>query len=184
MQDPRMTVRPVKLPHGLTGFFHSFVSVFLFSFSENSFASNHYPITRDSQMNILKGKKLYKQYCASCHQPSGLGLGDQYPPLAGSEWVSANPELIVKVILKGLKGEIQVKGKTYAPAGGMAAVTNLKSDRDIANVTTYVRQAWGNDATEVTEQEVANARADSAEQKDQWIGEALQSEYLSVASTE
>ena len=66
----------------------------------------------------------------------------------------------------------------------MAAVTNLKSDRDIANVTTYVRQAWGNDATEVTEQEVANARADSAEQKIQWIGEALQSEYLSVASTE
>lgn len=136
------------------------------------------------ERKIDSGKKLYAVNCASCHQPSGLGLGDQYPPLAGSEWVSANPELIVKVILKGLKGEIQVKGKTYAPAGGMAAVTNLKSDRDIANVTTYVRQAWGNDATEVTEQEVANARADSAEQKDQWIGEALQSEYLSVASTE
>ena len=167
----------IQLAHSTNGFqVHPPQEVVKLSDEENEI--------RRIERKIDSGKKLYADNCASCHQPSGSGLGDQYPPLAGSEWVSANPELIVKVILKGLKGEIQVKGKTYAPAGGMQAVINLKSDRDIANVTTYVRQAWGNDATEVTEQEVANARADSAEQKDQWIGEALQSEYLSVASTE
>ena len=136
------------------------------------------------ERKIDSGKKLYAVNCASCHQPSGLGLGEQYPPLAGSEWVSANPELIIKVILKGLKGEIKVKGKTYAPAGGMAAVTNLKSDREIANVTTYVRQAWGNEAPEVSLEEVAQARADSADQKDQWVGEVLQSIYLADISSE
>ncbi|MDG1325842.1 MAG: cytochrome c [Opitutales bacterium] len=130
------------------------------------------------------GKKLFTANCASCHQASGLGLGDIYPPLAGSEWVSANPELIIKVITKGLIGEIQVKGKTYSPAGGMAAVTNLKSDSDIADVTTYVRKAWGNDATEVTEDIVAQVRKDSADQKDQWIGVELQSTYLQVSSNE
>ena len=130
------------------------------------------------------GKKLFAANCASCHQASGLGLGDQYPPLAGSEWVSANPELIIKVIIKGLKGEIQVKGKTYSPAAGMAAVINLKTDDDIANVTTYVRQAWGNEATEVTDDLVAKVRKDSADQKDQWIGEELQSTYLQVSSNE
>jgi mono/diheme cytochrome c family protein len=128
------------------------------------------------------GKKLFAANCASCHQASGLGLGDQYPPLAGSEWVSANPELIIKVIIKGLKGEIQVKGKTYSPAAGMAAVINLKTDDDIANVTTYVRQAWGNEATEVTDDLVAQVRKDSVNQKDQWIGEELQSTYLQVSS--
>ena len=136
------------------------------------------------ERKIDSGKKLYAVNCASCHQPSGLGLGEQYPPLAGSEWVSANPELIIKVILKGLVGEIKVKGKTYAPAGGMAAVSNLKSDREIANVTTYVRQAWGNEAPEVSVEEVAQARAESAEQKDQWVGEVLQSIYLAEISSE
>ena len=130
------------------------------------------------------GKKLFAANCASCHQASGLGLGDQYPPLAGSEWVSANPELIIKVIIKGLKGEIQVKGKTYSPAAGKAAVINLKTDNDIANVTTYVRQAWGNEATEVTDDLVSQVRKDSADQKDQWIGEELQSTYLQVSSNE
>jgi mono/diheme cytochrome c family protein len=131
------------------------------------------------ERKIDSGKKLFAVNCASCHQASGMGLGDQYPPLAGSEWVSVNPELIIKVITKGLKGEIQVKGKTYAPAGGMAAVSNLKTDREIANVATYVRQAWGNEAPEVSDEEVAQVRADSADQKDQWIGQELQSIYLS-----
>jgi mono/diheme cytochrome c family protein len=131
------------------------------------------------ERKIDSGKKLFAVNCASCHQSSGLGLGDQYPPLAGSEWVSVNPELLIKVIVKGLIGEIQVKGKTYAPAGGMAAVSNLKTDREIANVATYVRQAWGNEASEVSEEEVAQVRADSADQKDQWIGQELQSIYLS-----
>lgn len=136
------------------------------------------------ERKFSSGKKLFAANCASCHQASGLGLGDQYPPLAGSEWVSANPELIIKVIIKGLKGEIQVKGKTYSPAAGMAAVINLKTDNDIANVTTYVRQAWGNEATEVTDDLVAQVRKDSADQKDQWIGEELQSTYLQVSSNE
>jgi hypothetical protein len=61
----------------------------------------------------------------------------------------------------------------------MAAVSNLKTDREIANVATYVRQAWGNEASEVSEKEVAQVRADSADQKDQWIGQELQSIYLS-----
>jgi hypothetical protein len=70
------------------------------------------------------GKKIFAMRCASCHQPNGLGIATQYPPLAGSEWVSADPDLIIKVILKGLKGEILVKGEKYgtSPAVNMAAV--------------------------------------------------------------
>ena len=52
-------------------------------------------------------------------------------------------------------------------------------DREIANVSTYVRQAWGNDSSEVTEDEVARVRIESAGQIDQWVGEDLQSIYLS-----
>ena len=55
------------------------------------------------ERKMQSGKKTFALRCASCHQPNGLGIANQYPPLAGSEWVTANPELITKIILKGLK---------------------------------------------------------------------------------
>lgn len=124
------------------------------------------------------GKKIFALRCASCHQSNGLGIATQYPPLAGSEWVSANPELITKIILKGLKGEITVNGEKYGTSAAVNMAAVPIDDREIANVVTYVRQAWGNDFGEMTTDEVARIRADTVDQKDQWIGDALQSSYL------
>jgi mono/diheme cytochrome c family protein len=56
------------------------------------------------------------------------------------------------------------------------------NDREIANVSTYVRNAWSNSASEVSEDDVARVRKETKEQKDQWIGEALEAEYLSNSS--
>ena len=125
------------------------------------------------------GKKIFSLRCASCHQSNGLGIATQYPPLAGSEWVSANPALITKIILKGLKGEITVKGEKYGTSAAVNMAAVPIDDREIANVVTYVRQAWGNDYGEMTTDEVATIRSDTVDQKDQWIGEVLESSYLS-----
>jgi len=128
------------------------------------------------------GKKIFSLRCASCHQSNGLGIATQYPPLAGSEWVSANPALITKIILKGLKGEITVKGEKYGTSAAVNMAAVPIDDREIANVVTYVRQAWGNDFGELTTDEVATIRSDTVDQKDQWIGEVLHSIYLSNSS--
>jgi len=128
------------------------------------------------------GKKIFAIRCASCHQANGLGIPNQYPPLADSEWVSANPALITKIILKGLKGEITVKGEKYGTSAAVNMAAVPIDDREIANVVTYVRQAWGNDFGEMTTDEVATIRSDTVDQKDQWIGEALQSIYLTSSS--
>jgi len=128
------------------------------------------------------GKKIFALRCASCHQANGLGIPNQYPPLADSEWVSANPALITKIILKGLKGEITVKGEKYGTSSAVNMAAVPIDDREIANVVTYVRQAWGNDFGEITTDEVATIRSDTDDQKDQWIGEALQSIYLTSSS--
>ncbi len=56
------------------------------------------------------------------------------------------------------------------------------NDREIANVSTYVRQAWGNDSSEVSEDQVARVREESSSQQEQWIGSALQSLYLTNTS--
>ena len=139
----------------------------------------------DEEMEIQRlerkfesGKKIFSVRCASCHQSNGLGIATQYPPLAGSEWVSADPDLIIKVILKGLKGEILVKGEKYGTSAAVNMAAVPINDREIANVSTYVRQAWGNDYPEVKEDQVARVREESSSQQEQWIGNALQSLYL------
>ena len=66
------------------------------------------------------------------------------------------------------------------PTQQMAAVDI--NDREIANVVTYVRQAWGNSASEVTEQQVSDFRAESSGQTDQWTAEELKALYPSGVS--
>ena len=131
------------------------------------------------ERKMQSGKKTFALRCASCHQTNGLGIENQYPPLAGSEWVTANPELITKIILKGLKGEIVVKGEKYGTSAAVNMVAVDINDREIANVSTYVRNAWGNEASELTEEQVSKIRDSIADMQDQWTGEELQSEYLS-----
>ena len=128
------------------------------------------------------GKKIFAQRCASCHQANGLGIEGQYPPLAGSLWANSDPALISNIILKGLKGEIEVLGKKYGTnaAANMAAVAI--DDREIANVTTYVRNSWGNQASEILEDEVSTFRRESAGKTDQWTGDQLVEMYPSVFS--
>jgi len=76
------------------------------------------------ERKFSSGEKIFAARCASCHQTNGLGIAGQYPPLAGSEWVTSNPGIITNIILKGLKGEIVVKGETY---GTTAAINGCSS---------------------------------------------------------
>ena len=119
------------------------------------------------------GKKIFALRCASCHQANGLGIAGQYPPLAGSRWATSDPGLISNIILKGLKGEIVVKGETYGTTAAVNMAAVPISDREIANVSTYVRQAWGNNAPEILESEVSVFREESKGQIDQWTGDQL-----------
>jgi len=122
---------------------------------------------------ISSGEKIFAARCASCHQGNGLGIEGQFPPLAGSEWVSADPAVIANVILKGLKGEIMVKGQKYGTSAAVNMAAVPITDREIANVSTYVRQAWGNSSSEVFEDEVSRLRDESSDMQDQWVGSEL-----------
>ena len=129
------------------------------------------------ERKISSGEKIFAGRCASCHQANGLGIEGQFPPLANSEWVAADPAVITSIILKGLKGEIVVDGKTYGTSASVNMAAVPISDREIANVSTYVRQAWGNTSSEVTEDFVTQLRAEQSAQQDQWVGDDLKSLY-------
>jgi len=129
------------------------------------------------ERKISSGEKIFAGRCASCHQANGLGIEGQFPPLADSEWVAADPAVIASIILKGLKGEIVVNGKTYGTSAAVNMAAVPISDREIANVSTYVRQAWGNTSSEVTEDFVSELRAEQSVKQDQWVGDELKSLY-------
>jgi len=95
---------------------------------------------------IAAGEKLYNQYCATCHLADGNGDGNRYPPITSSEWVSGQPRRLIELVLKGMNGPITVKGKPYN--GAMPAHDYL-SDVQVAQILTYIRLGFGNDASEI-----------------------------------
>lgn len=106
---------------------------------------------------IARGRRVYAQQCASCHQPDGSGVPGVYPPMFNSIWVTDSKIKPTAILLNGLIGEIEVAGNIYN--GNMPAFGGILSDRDIAAVLTFIRQEWGNQAPPISEEQVAEARA-------------------------
>lgn len=113
----------------------------------------------------------YVEVCQVCHQATGLGLEGAFPPLAGSEWVSGAAVVPIAIVLKGLQGEIVVKGKTYN--GAMMAWESSLTDADLAATLTYTRTQWGNRGTPVSAAQVRAARARFAARKTPWTAAEL-----------
>ena len=118
------------------------------------------------QTPVMIGENVFKLNCATCHQDTGLGVPGTYPPLAKSEYVNGTPMRLGMILLKGLQGSIKVEGNTFG-AAVMPAWDKL-SDQKIADVLTYVRQAWGNTGNEIEPEQIAAARKLFAAHPDSW----------------
>ena len=77
-----------------------------------------------------------------------------YPPLSPNKYVKDKDKMI-NIVLNGLKGEIEVDGEVY---NNLMAPHKQLSDKDLANVISYVRSHFGNDLEPVTEVEIAAGR--------------------------
>ena len=124
---------------------------------------------------VALGKKLFTANCVSCHQQNGRGVPGQYPPLAGSEWVTGPPARLKRILLHGLAGEVVVEGETYN--GNMPAFGARLSDERLAAVLTFIRQEWGNEAGPVPAESVAATRAATQARGQPWSA----AELLAVA---
>lgn len=137
-----------------------------------------------SDMVIAKGKVLY-QVCAACHQDNGMGsTSPAAPPLAGSEWVlAADPKRVIHIPLYGLSGPIKVKGEVYNPSGAlsMAALGSSFSNEDLAALLSYIRQAWGNNASLVTPEQVAAVRQENAGRLEDGTKSVTEDELLKIS---
>src|SRR5690606_10153528 len=92
------------------------------------------------------GKNIYMQTCFACHQGEGQGIANAFPPLAKSDYLNADVNRAIDIVLNGLSGEITVNGKKY----NSVMTAQSLSDEEVANVLTYVYNSWGNSGADVT----------------------------------
>lgn len=110
------------------------------------------PLSKPEKMEL--GRKVYHSSCFACHQPGGEGVANAFPPLAKSDYLNKDVNRAISTILYGLSGEITVNGKKY----NSQMPAQVLSDKEVASVITYIYNNWGNNGTEVTEEQVRKLR--------------------------
>ena len=120
------------------------------------------------------GKQIYQTRCLSCHQMNGRGVPGTFPPLGGTEWVNGDKGRLIRLLLNGLSGSIEVKGTTYT--GVMPPWGGALNNAEVAAIATYIRTNFGNDASPVTTKEAAAVRAATKSRKEPWTAKELKKE--------
>ena len=95
------------------------------------------------QNPMVLGAEIYNA-CTQCHQADGKGLAGQFPPLAGSEFVTGDDRRLGAILLNGINGDFHVNGQLYNSQ--MPAWKDNYNDEELAAVATYIRSSFGNKA--------------------------------------
>ena len=104
--------------------------------------------TKDERVEL--GAGVFANNCQACHQASGEGVPEAFPPLAKSDYLNGDKIRAIKTVTGGLETKLTVNGHEF---NGVMPAWSL-SDEDIADVLTYVYSNWGNSGQEVTPEEV------------------------------
>ncbi|MDN4501128.1 discoidin domain-containing protein [Alteromonadaceae bacterium BrNp21-10] len=109
-------------------------------------------------MSVGRGKQHFDSLCASCHGPDGKGApaGDQLiaPSFEKNARINGDLSILGRIVLDGLTGSIE--DKNYV--GGIMASIASNDDQWIADVLTYIRNNFGNQASMVTPEQIATLR--------------------------
>jgi mono/diheme cytochrome c family protein/glucose/arabinose dehydrogenase len=112
---------------------------------------------------LAQGKKLFKTTCQACHGADGNGIRSLGAPLNGSAWVTGNKQTLLSIVLYGLRGPVKIGNKMYRKpevSGVMPSFgkNSQLSDKDVAQILSYIRSAWENEAGTVDTTDVKQAR--------------------------
>lgn len=133
----------------------------------------------EAQQKVYEqGKAIYSRdaHCITCHQPNGLGSPNIYPPLTSKEWIAGDDARLIKIVLKGLWGPLEVDGKRFDPTKGVPPMMGfgpMLNDQEIAAVLTYVRQSFGNNYDPITPEAVKKVRQATEGRSNFWTVDEL-----------
>ncbi len=116
------------------------------------------PLTAAQQQQFDRGREVYRNVCAGCHQPDGRGLDRLAPSLVGSPFALAPAEIPIRILMNGKEGG----------TGLMPPVGGALDDEQIASVLTYVRREWGQAVDPVDAAVVTAVRGASAGRTRPW----------------
>jgi len=115
------------------------------------------PGDRSPEQRLSSGERIYRVHCAACHQADGQGLAGTFPPLAGSDYLERGHGDLIRVVLQGVRGPVAVNGVEY---DGVMPNLSYLSDSEVADVLSYILNAWGNSGGVIEPGQVAAARAE------------------------
>ncbi|ALJ00050.1 DUF7133 domain-containing protein [Rufibacter tibetensis] len=109
------------------------------------------------------GARLYKSTCQSCHGADGNGVKRLAPPLNNSNWVTGSKSRLIPIVLYGMTGPVKVNGMLYQTPdiiGEMPGIGHNKdlSDKDIAELLSFIRKSWNNNAGKIEAADVEQTR--------------------------
>ena len=120
-----------------------------------------------------QGKTHFNNYCSACHQYDDQGMGAA-PPLDASPWVTGPQDRLIRIVLHGVRGPMEIQGKTYNRE--MPGFGQILSDADVADLLTFVRERFGRSTQPVTAAAVSSIRAANKERSNYWSVEELLAE--------
>jgi mono/diheme cytochrome c family protein len=112
----------------------------------------------------------YETVCQSCHQADGKGMPGAFPPLAGSSWMTGDPETPVRIVLLGLSGPIEVNGAQF---NAVMPPPPAMTDEKIAEAVSHARTSWGNGASKIDAAFVKQVRDSLAGRTNPWTAAEL-----------
>ena len=127
---------------------------------------------RTIQTSPFSGSQLYLENCATCHQESGRGLPGKYPSLIQSASVLGAPNRLVALTLDGVSGNRRSSGKKRG--GVMPAYRTILTPAYLAEVLTYIRQSWGNNASPISAGYVHKLKSEPPFRTDFWSWQELE----------
>ena len=106
---------------------------------------------------------------------NGEGLKPLAPPLANSEWLSESSERLIRILLQGIAGPVQVNGSSYQPPEILPEMPALAvlNDSQIAEVLSYISNEWGTLANQISSEHVAKIRTETSLRSLPWTQEEL-----------
>lgn len=131
---------------------HAYLTSTYATDTENSVV--YLPQDDPAEAKFPEGAKIYKAKCVACHQLTGLGIPNAFPPLKDSDYLMADKKRAVRQVLNGSHEEMVVNGVTY----NMPMPFQVDTHEDAVNVINYVLNAWGNDGGTITVDEVKDIK--------------------------
>lgn len=174
-KDAKGNFRPIRVPKEAVAFVRglpeatAFVEALVWPGKPGSEGLFPRELDVEEQARFERGRSIYEQTCAACHQVTGRGDIGVAPPLRNSPWVLGDAERTTKIVLHGLRGPVTLDNLTW----DAEMPSHSFSDEDTASVLTYIRRAWNHGAEPVTPELVRKVREANGARRIPWHASEL-----------